>query len=152
MAMKLEFLERQDFWAGLFLIVTGAAAIIISRNYEFGSALRMGPGYFPSVLGGLLILFGLYVGGMSLRAGEKLAGSWSLRAAIVLTISLVLFGYLIDRVGFVPAMIVLIFGSALASTQFRFIEVLLFSILLTALCVVVFIWALGLPYPLFPEF
>lgn len=150
--MKLEFLERQDFWAGLFLIATGVAAIFIARNYEFGSALRMGPGYFPSVLGGLLILFGLYIAAVSLRVGEKLQGSWSLRAGIVLPLALVLFGLLIDRVGFVPAMIVLIFGSALASTQFRFLEVLLFSIFLTALCVAVFIWALGLPYPLFVQF
>jgi hypothetical protein len=152
MAMKLDFLERQDFWAGLFLIGTGAAAIIIARNYEFGSALRMGPGYFPSVLGGLLVLFGLYIAGVSLRVGEKLQGSWSLRAATVLTVSLVLFGVLIDRAGFVPAMIVLIFGSALASNQFRFFEVLLFSIGMTALCVAVFIWALGLPYPMFAGF
>jgi hypothetical protein len=152
MAMKLEFLERQDFWAGLLLIATGAVAIFIARDYEFGSALRMGPGYFPSVLGGLLILFGLFVAATSLKTGEKLNTAWSPRALIVLPLSLVLFGLLIDRVGFVPAMIVLIFGSALASTQFRFLEVLLFSIFLTALCVIVFIWALGLPYPLFPEF
>ena len=46
-----------------------------------------------------------------------------------------LFGLLIDRAGFIPAMLVLIFGSATASTQFRLVEVLLFSVFLTALCV-----------------
>jgi hypothetical protein len=151
-AMKLEFLERQDFWAGTMLVVTGIAAIYIARNYEFGSSLRMGPGYFPSVLGGLLILFGLVIAAKSLRTGETLPASWSPRALIVLPLALVLFGYLIDRAGFVPAMMVLVFGSALASSQFRFVEVLLFSIFLTGLCVVVFIWALGLPYPLIAEF
>ena len=150
--MKREFLERQDFWAGLMLIVTGAVAIFIARNYEFGSSLRMGPGYFPSVLGGLLILFGLIIAVKGLNSGEKLSKAWSPRALIVLTAALVLFGFLIDRAGFVPAMMVLIFGSALAGSQFKFVEVLLFSIFLTALCVVVFIWALGLPYPLIAEF
>ena len=150
--MKREFLERQDFWAGMMLIVTGAGAIFIARNYEFGSALRMGPGYFPSVLGGLLILFGLIIAVKCLRSGEKLNPAWSPRALIVLTGALLLFGSLIDHAGFVPAMIVLIFGSALASTQFKFVEVFLFSIFLTALCVAVFIWALGLPYPLIAEF
>ena len=150
--MSLDVLRRRDIWAGLMLIGIGAAAMLIARDYEFGSALRMGPGYFPSVLGGLLILFGLFVAATSLKTGEKLNTAWSPRALIVLPLSLVLFGLLIDRVGFVPAMIVLIFGSALASTQFRFLEVLLFSIFLTALCVIVFIWALGLPYPLFAEF
>ena len=53
---------------------------------------------------------------------------------IILPLSLVLFGVLIDRAGFVPAMMVLIFGSATASTEFKFVEVLLFSVFLTALC------------------
>jgi putative tricarboxylic transport membrane protein len=150
--MNLEFLDRKDFWSGVMLIAIGAAAIVIARAYDFGNALRMGPGYFPTVLGGILILFGLYIGGRSLLDGEKLVASWSLRALIVLPLSLVLFGVLIDRAGFVPAMLVLIFGSALASKQFRFVEVLLFSIFLTALCVSVFVWGLGLPYPLIAGF
>ena len=50
--MNLEFLERKDFWSGLMLIVIGGGAIFIARNYPFGSSLRMGPGYFPIVLGG----------------------------------------------------------------------------------------------------
>ena len=74
--MNLEFLERKDFWSGLLLIVTGAGAIFIARNYAFGSSLRMGPGYFPTVLGGLLIVFGLYIAAMGLRSdAEKLEGS-----------------------------------------------------------------------------
>jgi len=146
--MKPSILDNKDFWAGLFLIAVGAAAIIVARNYAFGTALRMGPGYFPSVLGGLLILFGLYTLAAGLRSGERLEGSWSLRALVVLPLALVLFGVLIDRAGFIPAMLVLIFGSALAGTEFRPIEVLLFSVFLTALCTVVFVWALGLPYPL----
>jgi hypothetical protein len=150
--MNLEFLERKDFWSGLLLIATGVGAIVIASNYAFGDSLRMGPGYFPSVLGGILILFGLYIGGTALRSGEKLVGSWSLRALTILPLSLILFGLLIDRAGFVPALMVLIFGSATASTQFRAIETLLFSIFLTALCVAIFIWALGMPYPLIAEF
>ena len=42
----------------------------------------------------------------------------------------------------------MIIGSAAASTQFKLVEVLLFSVFLTAMCVVVFVWALGLPYEL----
>jgi hypothetical protein len=146
--MKPDLLENKDVWAGLFLIAVGATAIIGARNYAFGTALRMGPGYFPTVLGGLLILFGLYTLASGLRSSEKMVGSWSLRALIVLPLALVLFGLLIDRAGFVPALLVLIFGSALAGTEFRPLEMILFSVFLTALCAVVFVWALGLPYPL----
>ncbi len=143
--MKLELSNNKDVWSGLMLIAIGAAAILVARNYPFGTALRMGPGF---LLGGLLIVFGLTILAIGLRQGESMAGSWSLRALIILPLSLVLFGLLMEYAGFVPAMLVLIFGSATAGTEFRFVEVLLFSIGLTALSVAVFVWALGLPYPL----
>ena len=148
----MEILARKDFWAGLMLIVVGAAAMFIARNYPFGTALRMGPGYFPMLLGALLILFGLAILASGLREGDKIAGAWPLRALVILPLSLVLFGVLMERAGFIPAMLVLIFGSATASTEFRFLEVLLFSIGLTALAVVVFVLLLGLPYPLLVGF
>ena len=146
--MNSSILNNKDVWAGLMLIGIGAAAVLIARNYPFGTALRMGPGYFPVILGGLLIVFGLAILAYGLRTREKIAGSWSLRALIILPLSLVLFGVLMEHAGFVPAMMVLIFGSATASTEFKFAEVLLFSIGLTALSVAVFVWGLGLPYQL----
>ena len=150
--MKPSILDNREVWAGLFLIVVGVTAVVIARNYTFGTALRMGPGFFPTVLGGFLILSGLYILAKGLRSGDPLGGSWPLRALIMLPLALVLFGVLIDRAGFVPAMLVLIFGSGLAGTDFKLIEMILFSALLTALCAIVFVWALGLPYPLIAGF
>ena len=150
--MNSSIVNNKDFWAGLMLIAIGAAAVLIARNYPFGTALRMGPGYFPVVLGGVLILFGLAILAGSLRGGERLAGPWSLRALIILPLSLILFGVLMQYGGFVPAMLVLIFGSATASSEFKFVEVLVFAVGLTALSAVVFVWALGLPYPLLTGF
>jgi len=146
--MQLEFRSNRDFWAGVMMIVTGAVAVIIARDYAFGTALRMGPGYFPSVLGGVLVLFGLYLLAQGLRSNEKIEGGWSLRALIVLPLSLVLFGLLMDHAGFVPALMVLIVGSAAAGSEFRLGEALLLATGLTAFAVVLFIWGLGLPYPL----
>ncbi len=146
--MQLEFRDNKDFWAGIMLIVTGAVAIIVARNYAFGTSLRMGPGYFPSVLGGMLCLFGLYLVAVGLRRKEKMEGGWSLRALIVLPLALVLFGLLMEHAGFIPALVVLIFGSALASTEFKFVEVVLLAVGLTAFSVALFIYGLGLPYPL----
>ena len=150
--MNPTILNNKDLWAGLMLIAIGGAAMFFARNYGFGTALRMGPGYFPIVLGGLLIVFGVYMLASCLRTAEKIAGSWSPRALIILPLSLVLFGLLIERAGFVPAMMVLIFGSATASSEFRFVEALLLSVSLTALSAAVFVWALGLPYPLITGF
>jgi uncharacterized membrane protein len=146
--MQLEFRSNKDFWAGVMLIASGAAAVILARDYAFGTTLRMGPGYFPSVLGGVLALFGLYLVAQGLRSNEKIAGGWSLRALIVLPLSLVLFGLLMDRAGFVPALMALIVGSAAGGSEFKLGEALLLAAGLTAFAVVLFIWGLGLPYPL----
>jgi putative tricarboxylic transport membrane protein len=150
--MNPSFLENKDFWAGVMLITTGAATMIIARNYAFGTTLRMGPGYFPTVLGGLLILFGLYLTVAGLRSNDRIEGSWSVRAMIMLPLAFVLFGVLMTYAGFVPALIVLIFGSALAGPQFKLLEVVALTVALTALSVVLFVWGLGLPYQLIVDY
>jgi hypothetical protein len=140
--------DSKDFWSGVMLIAIGAVAVFMARDYPFGTALRMGAGFFPVVLGVVLVLFGLYFAARGLRGSAKIEGSWSPRALIVLPLAFVLFGILMEHAGFVPAMLVLIVGSAAAGTEFRLGEVLAVSVLLTAMCVALFIWALGLPYPL----
>jgi hypothetical protein len=67
---------------------------------------------------------------------------------IVVSLSLVAFGVLMTHAGFIPAMAVLIFGSASAGREFKFVEVLLLTVILTGLSVAIFIWGLGLPYQL----
>jgi len=140
--------DSKDFWSGLMLIAIGAVAVLMARDYPFGTALRMGAGFFPVVLGAVLVLFGLYFAARGLRSSVKIEGNWSLRALVVLPLAFVLFGVLMEYAGFIPAMLVLIVGSAAAGTEFRLGEVLALSVLLTAMCVALFIWALGLPYPL----
>ena len=145
--MKLP--NSKDFWSGLMLIAIGAAAVFIARDYPFGTALRMGAGFFPVVLGVALVLFGLYFAARGLHASSTgIEGNWSPRALVVLPLAFVAFGVLMEHAGFIPAMLALMAGSAAAGTEFRWGEVLALSVLLTALCVALFIWALGLPYPL----
>ena len=150
--MKIALSNNRDFWAGIMLIAFGAASIFIARGYPFGSTMRMGPGYFPSMLGGILVLFGIYVMIVGLRKGERIAVHCSLRAVIVLQLSLIAFGILMTHAGFIPAMAALIFGSASAGREFKVVEVLLLTVLLTGLSVAIFIWGLGLPYPLIKGF
>jgi hypothetical protein len=145
-------LANKDFWSGLMLIAIGIAAIVMARDYPMGTALRMGPGYFPTALGVVLALFGLFIALRGFRSSDLIAGSWSLRALVVVPVSLVLFGLLMDRAGFIPALVVLVVGSAAASREFNLLEVALLTVVLTAFCVAVFIFALGLPYPLLAGF
>jgi hypothetical protein len=146
------WLSRVEGPAGLVFAGTGAAAVFIARDYPFGTTLRMGPGYFPRVLGWILILFGLYVMVRGLRSNEKIQGNWSVRALIVLPLSMVVFGALMELAGFVPALAALIFVSAASGREFKFKEVLLLTLLLGVMSVAMFIWGLGLPYPLIKGF
>jgi len=134
------------------LMVIGVAAVYIAKDYRLGSMARMGPGFFPIVLGVILFLFGLNLMVKGLIKGEKIQGNWSLRALILLSLSLVLFGVLMEHVGLIPALVVLIFGSASAGKEFRLVEVCLLTVVLTGLSVVLFVWGLGLPYPLIKGF
>jgi hypothetical protein len=150
--VKIALRKNKDFWAGVMLIAIGAVSIFIARDYPFGRTVRMGPGYFPTMLGGILVLFGLYIMAVGLRTGEKITVRCSLRALIVLPLSLVAFGIAMIHAGFIPALALLVFGSASAGKAFKFGEVLMLTVLLTTLSVAVFIWGLGLPYPLISGF
>ena len=150
--MKLNLWNNKDFWAGLMLVGMGTAAMSISRKYPFGSALHMGPGFFPTVLGGIIILFGICIMIVGLRSNEKIGRHLSVRAFVLMPFSIISFGLLIDRAGFVPALVALIFLSAASGRSFKFGEVLVLAAGLTVLSVVVFAWGLGLPYSLFVGF
>jgi hypothetical protein len=151
-SMKLEIRSNRDFWAGLMFFVFGAVAIFVARDYPFGRLLRMGSGYFPTLLGWILILFGIYIMAKGLLRNEKVQGNWSIRAVIVLPVMIVLFGALMDRAGFIPALAALAFGSAAAGKDFKWGEVLLLTAVMTMLSLAVFVWGLGLPYPLIKGF
>ena len=150
--MKLDIRSNKDFWAGMMFLGIGAGSMFVARTYPFGSTLRMGPGYFPIVLSGILIAFGLFVMIRGLRKFEAIQGNWSIRALIVLPLSIVVFGVLMDVAGFIPALIALVFISAASGREFKFKEVLLLTIFLGVLSVAMFIWGLGLPYPLITKF
>ena len=150
--MKLELRNNKDFWAGVMFILVGSIAIITAWDYPLGSTLRMGPGYFPVVLSGIMIVFGLIVMLKGLHQSEKIQGNWSIRALIILPFSMVLFGILMVITGFIPALIALIFVSAASGRKFKVKEVLLLTVMLVAISWTIFIWGLGLPFPMFSKF
>ena len=125
-SMNLESFNSKDFWAGLMLIAIGGAALFIARDYPFGTALRMGPGYFPTVLGAHPVAVRRCIWPSGAAHGERSRRLVAARADRP-ALSLVLFGVLMDRAGFVPAMLVLIFGSAPPAREFRLVEVLLLA-------------------------
>ena len=147
--MKVNLLENKDFLAGLLMIGIGAIAFYMALDYPFGSALRMGPGYFPRVLAGMFIAFGVYVGLRGLRTKEKVEGVWGWKALALITAAFFAYGWLMDRIGMIPSLVVLFFVSALAGHEFRLKEVIILTVVMTAFAWAVFIWGLGMPYRLF---
>ena len=146
--MNFDWRNNRDFFAGLAYIGTGAAGWYMALDYPFGSALRMGPGYFPIVLSWMMIAFGIAIMMMGVKNNIKIKGNWSIRALIVLPVATAVFGWLMEEAGFIPAMLVLIPLSAASGNEFRWTEILLLTVGLTVLCTGVFIYGLGLPYPL----
>jgi Tripartite tricarboxylate transporter TctB family len=140
----------KDFFAGLIFVAFGLAAIIIGSNYSLGTAARMGPGYFPRILGILLLVLG---GALSLRAlkieGEPLPKFYWKPTVIVLG-SVIAFGILVNYIGLVLATIGLVFGSSAASHEFKPKEALISGVLLATLAVGVFIFGLNLQLPIWP--
>ena len=147
--MKVDLQNNKDFLAGLLMLGVGAIAFYMALDYPFGSALRMGPGYFPRVLAGILMTFGLYVMVRGIKSGEKVEGAWGWKALAMITLAFVVFGWLMDRIGMIPSLVVMFFLAALAGHQFKWLEVTILTVLMTAFAWAVFIWGLGLPYRLF---
>lgn len=153
--MSLRIRNFQDFWSGIFFIALGVLAVYLSRDYPMGSVSAPGPGYFPTWLGAIMIGFGAVIGGLAFKVegetGPSLAlREWGFRPWLVLPATLAIYALLMEaEAGFVPSLLVLIVGCALAHRDVHWIETLLLAIFVTAGAVAVFIYGLGLPYRLF---
>jgi hypothetical protein len=146
--------HAKDFYAGLLFVAFGAAAMMFASGYRIGSAARMGPGYFPFVLGGVQVLLGLVLLGRSLsRTPRGTEGiSIGVRPVILVLSSIVLFGLFLRPLGLLLCTILLVMGSSMASREFRAREALLNALALTGVVLVIFVWFLNYQIPVWPWF
>lgn len=137
----------KDFWIGLMFIVLGLGAVFTRGELAMGTSFRMGPAFFPVVLGILLAVIGAAgVLRSFFRHGEPME-TLHLKPLALVTVAVVLFGILMRGAGLVPASIVLVAASALASPRFRWKEAGLLGVGLAVFAYVLFIKLLGLPIP-----
>jgi hypothetical protein len=141
--------DPKDFWSGVIFVIFGLAAVIIGRDYSMGTAGRMGPAYFPTILGAILTLIGVVgVVRSMIKSGEGV-GRFAVREIILIMLAVVLFGVLVRGAGLAVAVIVLVMASGYASTKFKVGPFLAVAVGLAAFSVLVFTKGLGLPMPMF---
>ena len=148
--MTPDLRSNKDFVAGLLFVLIGAGAIVIAREYPFGTAMRMGSGYFPTVLSAILVGFGAFLMARGARSKEQAAMTWGWRPLACIVASMLLFGFLLPRLGLVPALVALFFTAAAGGREFRLKEVLALTAVMTLFAVAVFVYVLKLPFQLFP--
>jgi hypothetical protein len=140
----------RDFWSGALFIAIGIATIILGSRYTLGTAARMGPGYFPRILGILLIVLG---GILAVRATRTVGApipSFRWRPTVIVLGSVVLFGAIVRPVGVALSTVILIVAASAASHEFRPREALIAGVLLAAMAVGVFVIGLQLQLPIWP--
>jgi len=143
--------DRKDFNAGIMYVGIGGFFAGFATNYPMGSAVRMGPAYFPTILGALLVLLGLILVFRSFfMHGEEPPTKTHWQPLGFILGAVVVFAILIDRAGLIAASAIMMLMGAMGGWDFKWKEQVVNSIVMTATCVGIFYFGLGLPFRLFP--
>ncbi|RPH87467.1 MAG: tripartite tricarboxylate transporter TctB family protein [Desulfobacteraceae bacterium] len=142
--------SSKDFLTGMIYVAigTGAVMIAILGDYKIGTALRMGPAYFPLVLSFLLIGIGLISLVRSFVQRGTPIGAYTVKGLLLVVVPTVLFGLLVKGAGLIVALPLLVLVSSYASRQFRWGQALALAAGLTVFCALVFLKGLGVPLPI----
>lgn len=138
----------KDVLAGLLFIALAVLFGWQAQMLPMGSSVRMGPGYFPMVLSGMMGFLGLIVliGGLRSQADAPTGIAW--RGLILLTLASVCFGFFMRPLGFLPTLALTVFICTLGSQKFRLVTALTITAVMVVFSWAVFIWGLGLPIQL----
>ena len=141
----------KDFWTGVIYVVVGLAAIFLSSDYGMGTAVKMGPAYFPTILASLLILIGtISVIRSFVKPGAPI-GKVAWKGMFLIILSTLLFGFLARKAGTAFAFPLMVVISAYASSKFNLRNAFLLAAGVTVFCVLIFQVILGVPLPIIGE-
>jgi putative tricarboxylic transport membrane protein len=140
--------ESKDFWSGVIFLAVAVTFIGFGHHHPMGTAMRMGPAYFPTVLGGLLALIALILILRAFLNPGPPVGQLALGKLGLVTASNVLFALLLRQVGLAGAIILLVVIGAYASPRFRWSVALALAVGLAVGSSVVFVRLLKVPIPI----
>lgn len=139
---------NKDSAAGLiFIAIGGFFAIDALLHLRLGSAFSMGPGYFPLILGALLAGLGTAILVAGLRQASQPFGPVPWRGAGLTLGAIAIFAVCVRGAGFGPSLALALLMVGRASGKLSWTATLVLTVVLTVLSVLLFVEALGLPYP-----
>lgn len=142
--------SRSDLAAGAMFVAFGSFFALEAMKYEFGTPFRMGPGFMPIVLGGILVALGIAVAAKGVgRPDEEAPHAWPLRGIALVLGIIVFFAATIRGLGFIPVVAITAFVTAASSSRNTMLSALVIALGLTMLCYLVFVVGLGMLVPLF---
>lgn len=149
--MKIQ--NRKNVATGLLFLFIGVGTLWISSSYPLGSASSMGPGYFPTILGTILCVLSLILFGDGLKRedAEDEFLTWNFAPLLIITVAVILFAVLLEPAGLVLSTMIMVFVSGLASPRSKLVTNIISAVLLAAITVAIFSFALGLNIPILPK-
>jgi len=146
--------NEKDFWSGVLFIVAGLFFALFAQNYEMGTPQRMGPAFFPTMLGALLAVLGVVVAfkGLTVAADDGKVEKFHFGPLAAVLGAVVAFGLLLRPAGLLVALVALMGIASLGSHEMKLRELIPLAIGLALLVLAVFIWGLGLTIPVLPAF
>ena len=155
--------SQKDFFSGLLFTAVGLTFAWGATKYNMGTAARMGPCYFPMLLGVLMAILGGVITFNALvvqtKDGDKVGG-WAWRPLFFIISANVLFGVMLGGLpsikfpafGLIVGIYVLTFVASLAGQEFKFKEVAVLATILAVISYLAFILLLKLQFPVWPTF
>lgn len=143
--------DAPDIFSGALFVGFGVLGLWLSRDLQVGTLAQMSAGYLPRVVCGLLILVGVAVLLHGSRKHAATLGGIGWRPLLVISVAVIGFAYAVTHLGFVIASLWLILVGSLADRGANLRQVLLLAAGLTAFGSIVFVYALGVQVPLWPN-
>jgi Tripartite tricarboxylate transporter TctB family. len=142
--------SRDDLAAGAIFVAFGSFFALEAMKYEFGTPFRMGPGFMPILLGGILVALGVAVAAKGFGKPETGSGpAWPWRGIVLVLGTILFFAATIRGLGFVPVVLTTALVTALSSRRNSWLAALVIALGLTMLCYLIFVVGLGMIVPLF---
>jgi len=150
----LKIRDQKNFWSGVMFIAFGLFFAGWAQHYDMGTAARMGPAFFPTMLGGIMFLLGviILIEGLAVEHADGKIEPFNFKALAFVLGSVIAFGLLLRPAGLIVSLFVLIGVSAFGSHEFKLRDIILLSIGLSLLVYGVFIYGLNMTIPVWPSF